>query len=221
MYSAAQSAALAPRKELPSLIPGIWSRPADILIPNWQRGQPAALDVTVISTLQQATLQGAASTQGHALAVGVERKLAAHAEACRAAGIAFVPLMVESLGGWSKEAADTIAKIGRLQGQGQGISPAESICHLFQRCAMRPVERQRLPVVSPPSHSPTSGRWHFMTSFCNLFVCILPLFFPCLYFLYLYSCRPATFLVNPRFLALPIPGPLLHFISVFSPFPAR
>ena len=131
VFSAAQSAALAPRKEVPFLIPGTLSRPADIFLPNWQRGQPAALDLTVISTLQQSTLQGAASTQGHALVVGAERKLAAHAAACRAAGITFVPLVVESLGGWSNEAADTITKIGRLQGQRLGVPPAESIRHLF------------------------------------------------------------------------------------------
>ena len=38
VYSAAQSAALAPRKEIPSLIPGSSSRPADIYLPNWERG---------------------------------------------------------------------------------------------------------------------------------------------------------------------------------------
>ena len=78
LFSAAQSAALAPRKEVPALIPGNCSRPADIYLPNWRRGQPAALDVTVISALQQLTVEGAADTQGHALTVGRERKLAAH-----------------------------------------------------------------------------------------------------------------------------------------------
>ena len=63
VFSAAQSTALVPRKEVPSLILGTLSRPADIFLPNWQRGQPAALDVTVISTLQQSTLLGAASTR--------------------------------------------------------------------------------------------------------------------------------------------------------------
>ena len=59
----------------------------------------AALDVTVISTLQQLTLVGAASTLGHALRIGEEWKMAAHTEACRAVGVLFVPLVVESLGG--------------------------------------------------------------------------------------------------------------------------
>ena len=52
VYSAAQSAALAPRREVPSLIPGSQSRPADVYLPNWHRGCPAALDITVISPLQ-------------------------------------------------------------------------------------------------------------------------------------------------------------------------
>ena len=117
VFSAAQSAALKPRKEVPSLIPGTQSRPADIFLPNWRRGRLASLDVTVISTLQQLTLQGAASSPGYALAVGKERKRASHAEACHSVGVNFIPLVVESLGGWSKEAADTISSIGRLLGQ--------------------------------------------------------------------------------------------------------
>lgn len=46
VFSAVQSAALAPRKEVPSLIPDSHSHPADVYIylPNWRRGQPAALD---------------------------------------------------------------------------------------------------------------------------------------------------------------------------------
>ena len=70
IFHAARSAALAPRKEVPSLIPGSQSRPADILLPNWERGQPAAMDVTVISSLQPLTIQGAASSADHALSVG-------------------------------------------------------------------------------------------------------------------------------------------------------
>ena len=86
VFSAAQSAALAPLKEAPSLIPGSSTRPADVYLPNWKRGQPAALDVTVISTMQQQTLLGASITPGHALQVGEERKMAAHAAICQELG---------------------------------------------------------------------------------------------------------------------------------------
>ena len=136
VYSAAQSAALAPRKEAPSVIPGSSSRPADVYLPNWKRGQPAALDIHVISTMQQQTLVGASTTPGHALRVGEERKMAAHAGPCRAAGVTFIPLVVESLGGWSEEAIYTIKSIGRLQGQRLGIPPPETTRHLFQRLSI-------------------------------------------------------------------------------------
>ena len=63
-FSAAQSAALAPRKEFPSLIPGCHNRPADVFLPHWDMGLPTALDVSVISTLQQRTVRGAAENQG-------------------------------------------------------------------------------------------------------------------------------------------------------------
>ena len=52
IFAAAQSAALTPQKEDPAIVAGTSSRPADVLLPTWSRGQPAALYVTVISPLQ-------------------------------------------------------------------------------------------------------------------------------------------------------------------------
>ena len=121
---------------MPSLIPGSQSRPADIYLPHWTQGQPVAMDVTVISTLQQQTLADAFTIQGHALTVREDRKMAAHAKACRAVGVSFIPLTVESIGGWSDKVADTIKSIGRLLGQRVGFPPAETTAHLFQRLAI-------------------------------------------------------------------------------------
>lgn len=155
LFSAAQSAALAPRKEVPSLIPGTHSRPADIFLPNWSRGRPAALDVTVISTLQPLTLQGAANIQGHALTVGEARKRAAHHAPCLSVGVSFIPLVAESLGGWSEEATHTISRIGQLLGQRTSNPPAETTRHLFQRLSVTlwrgnaTLWQQRLPTHSP------------------------------------------------------------------------
>ncbi len=58
------------------------SRPADVLLPNWINGRPAALGIHVISSLQSLTLSEAARTQGHALQVGVQRKLASQLSLC-------------------------------------------------------------------------------------------------------------------------------------------
>ena len=109
----------------------------------------------VISALQQLTVEGAADTQGHALTVGRERKLAAHSTDCRSVGVDFIPLVVESLGGWDDEAIATIGLIGRLLGQRLGIPPAESTCHLFQRLSIAlwhgnaALWTRRIPIRSP------------------------------------------------------------------------
>ena len=121
---------------MPSLIPESRSRPADIYLPNWSRGKPAALDVTVISTMQPLTLKGAASTSGYALEVAEERKMAAHAEDCRAAGVHFIPLVLESVGGWGWDLIKTVKSLGRLQAQRLGSEPAEAIRHLAQRVSI-------------------------------------------------------------------------------------
>ena len=133
VYAAVQSAALCPRKEV---IPGSRSRPADISLPNWEGGQPAAMDVTVISPMQQLTLSGASSVAGHALLVAEERKRAVRAEPCRAAKVNFLPLAVETLGGWSQEIHRVIKKICALQALRLDISKAESFRHPAQRLSI-------------------------------------------------------------------------------------
>ena len=72
-------------------------------------------------------VSGAADTQGHALMVGEERKLMVHAEACSSVGVSFIPVMAETLGGWSERTVHTLRSLGRLVGQRLGISPADSI----------------------------------------------------------------------------------------------
>ena len=134
VFCAAQSAALAPSKETPNLVPSSQSRPADILIPNWSRGRPAALDVHVISPLQRQTLGQAASTPGHALEVGTRRKLASHLSACRSVGVEFIPLVTETLGGLSGDTINTIRSLGLAIEQRTG-SP-NSTKHLFKSLAV-------------------------------------------------------------------------------------
>ena len=110
LFNAAQSAALGPRKEALGLVPNSSARPADILLPNWSHGRQAALDVAVISPLQQLTVADAAVTPGHALEVCVSCKLSANLPSCRAAGIECVPMVVEALGGWAPEAIGIIRR---------------------------------------------------------------------------------------------------------------
>ena len=94
------------------------------------------LDIHVISPLQRQLVDRAAASQGHALCVAEERKIAAHLGACRFVGASFIPLVVETLGGWSKKAINTISRIGHLLGNRLGIPPWKTTRHLFQRLSI-------------------------------------------------------------------------------------
>ena len=132
----AAAAALTPRREV-QISSASQSRPADLFLPSWRRGQPAALDVTVISSLQPATVTQAAHTPGHALKVAARRKNAAHLTSCSRAGVNFIPLAVEALGGWATEAIETICDLARFLGQrSASLSDSSPRRHLFQRLSV-------------------------------------------------------------------------------------
>ena len=82
--------------------------------------------------MQRATVNGAASTQGHALLVREARKMSVHEAACAAAGVTLVPIMVDTLGGRSALTVDTLASLGRLLGQCLGVNIFNSVRHLLQ-----------------------------------------------------------------------------------------
>ena len=108
LFNAAQSAALGPRKEALGLVPNSGARPADILLPNWSHGRQAALDVAVISPLQQLTVAEAAVTPGHALEVCISRKLSANLPSCRAAGVECVPIRIGDFLGQRSDPSPTL-----------------------------------------------------------------------------------------------------------------
>ena len=127
LFSVAQTAAIAPRKVVPSLNLGTSSWPADVYLPVWKRLQPAALDISVISTMQQRTIVGASNSRGYVLRLGEEIRMKVHAEPCQSKGLLFVHLILETIGGWNDQAVITISHIGRFLGQKLGSSQSEAI----------------------------------------------------------------------------------------------
>ena len=137
LFRTAQKANLGPAREIRGLIPGSAARPADILLRNWERGRNAALDVTVISPLQVAVVDQEAANPGYALKLAWERKMRSAFEACNAQRVSFIPLPVETLGGWHPEAEKQIARIGReLARSTIGADQKTSLNHLFQRLSL-------------------------------------------------------------------------------------
>ena len=133
IYSVAASSNLAPRKEENALLPGTSARPADVLIPNWTGGRDTALDVTVVSPLLTDRVDNSITTPGHTLVVAFNDKCRDYLQACEREGISFIPLPVETLGGWHKKAVEQFRKLARAQARSTGKEEEDAIRHLFQR----------------------------------------------------------------------------------------
>ena len=124
LFNTCVCAALGPVKEERALIPGSDARPADVLIPNWISGKDTALDVTVVNPLQTQMLDQAATHPHYACDYRYGEKMTKHGEPCRLAGMVFVPLVVETLGGWEEQGEKQIKRIeedlARQTGQDEG-----------------------------------------------------------------------------------------------------
>ena len=136
LFQVAASANLAPRKEENDLIPGTNARPGDVYIPKWTGGKDTALDVTVVSPLLPTRVKDSAATPGHTLSVAFSDKCRNTFQACARENIRFIPLPVETLGGWHDKAADQIRKLARASARNTGREEEEAIRHLFQRLAV-------------------------------------------------------------------------------------
>ena len=72
------------------------SRPADVLVQGWERGKPAAFDVTVASPLTPVTLNNASTSVGAAAYAAELRKHVANDTRCQELGWTCIPLAVET-----------------------------------------------------------------------------------------------------------------------------
>ena len=133
LYETAGSAGLGPVREGRFLLPGTDRRPADVLLPHWVGGKDAAMDVTIVTPLQAATMPGAANTAGHALDYAYGRKVNGAEEECRRQGIAFLPLVAESFGGWHSCAQREVKKLGAALARHTGQEEGEATAHLWSR----------------------------------------------------------------------------------------
>ena len=115
-YDFCQRACLGPRLEMGcGAGSDSQSRPADVLVPNWDLGKPAAFELSVTSMLQSSALLEASVTAGSAAQLAENRKLNNSDKKCDELGWACIPLVVETYGCWGAEAVAALSKLaGRL-----------------------------------------------------------------------------------------------------------
>eukprot|EP00731_Ephydatia_muelleri_P007722 Em0004g60a len=73
------------------------TRPADVLVQDWVRGSPAAIDITVTSPLTPAMLRDASTSAGSAAYAAECRKHEANDTKCQELGWTCIPLAVRPL----------------------------------------------------------------------------------------------------------------------------
>ena len=216
IFSAAQSAALGPSREAQGLIPESLSRPADVFLPTWQGGRPAALEVHVISPLQQTLIHEAAFSPGHALEVGVRRKLTTHLQACRSIGVNFIPIVAETLGGLGEEAINIIGAIGNAidrrvtMTHSSSSTKTEAYVSSPGHCTL---ERKCLPVASSPINFTSFSGWYPLNCMPP------PLIFWSVAFVHLY-CLIYSSVFVASFAGLPFSVIILFllFVTILTPY---
>ncbi|KAL5481393.1 hypothetical protein EMCRGX_G021541 [Ephydatia muelleri] len=107
------------------------SRPADILLQNWNLGRPVALDISVVSPLNPSTLAEAGATFGAVLEATESRKHQANDEKCSALGWVSTPLAVDSYGAWGKEATLFLAQVAARLSIHKSLPKSQASFDLF------------------------------------------------------------------------------------------
>ena len=81
----------------------------DVRVQGWDRGKPAAFDVTVTSVLSSAIIKEASAAVGAAAFAAEVRKHTANDAKCQELGWSCIPWAVEAYGNWGKETQCTFS----------------------------------------------------------------------------------------------------------------
>eukprot|EP00973_Karenia_brevis_P085829 11906094-Karenia_brevis.AAC.1 len=91
-------------------------RPADVFLPRWRAGPPAALDFAVTSALRSDMVQSSIQDAMAATTIYEDFKRSHNNTDvdCQSAGISFIPLVVEAdSGGWGPSAARVFSELAK------------------------------------------------------------------------------------------------------------
>ena len=132
LFKAASQAGVQPAKEEAALIPGSDARPADIFLPRFENGTDCALNVIVVSPVQQALLTRAGVEPG---------------------GNRLIPLLpYETFGVASSSTISTISRIGKSLAAHSEHQESKVVSHLFQRLGVLLAKGNSALLLSSPPH---------------------------------------------------------------------
>lgn len=111
-------------------------RPADVYLPCWTGGLPAALDFAVTAPQRQAIVGDAAHTPLAAADAysQTKRDHLRTQESCTTQGIRFQPMVCETTGAWSTEAMEVLQLICKTAAARTGTPHSELLRETLSRC---------------------------------------------------------------------------------------
>ena len=159
IYEAANAARLRPSKE--AAIDASGQRPADVFLPDWSRGQPLAIDVTVTHFSQtsphfNAELGYSASERAAQAKVTTKERL--YKDQCTAQNVDFMAAAICSYGGWLPEGTAFIKRLAACLADSTGQDRSTVISNLWQRLSVALWRGNSWIVLQHHPHT-TLGRW--------------------------------------------------------------
>jgi hypothetical protein len=126
-------------------------RPADVYLPSWVHGSPAALDFAVISPLRLDIMAQAADGPGvAAIAYEAHKRSHLNTEAeCAQQGVTFLPMVAEASGGWGPTGLKVLRQLAKSAAAKTGGDDdlsmgnlLQSLCVTIRRAKARAVLRR-------------------------------------------------------------------------------
>ena len=117
-------------------IEGRLTRPADILLPDWEFGKPATLDFTITSALNHSTLNEASVMAGSAASAAEIHKHVANDEKCSRLGWVCILLSVETYGCWGEEAGRCLDRLATRIATRTGCPKSSAVSGLYGRLSI-------------------------------------------------------------------------------------
>jgi len=111
-------------------------RPGDVTISSWWDGRSAAFDFTVVSPFAVAVLALAADRRGSAARHAEDDKDNTYLQLCRQQNLEFVPMAVETCGGWGEAALAAFSRLSVMLAAVSGRTPSEELRWMHQRHAV-------------------------------------------------------------------------------------
>ena len=137
IYDIGNAARLRPHKE--AAVDTSGQRPADIFFPNWSRGQPLAVDVTVTHFSQASLLINADmsySASERAAHAKVKAKERLYKEQCAAQNVEFMAAAICSYGGWLPEGIAFMKRLAACMAESSGQDKSIITSQLWQRVSV-------------------------------------------------------------------------------------